>query len=141
MLGLWKVSALISLSLTRSLAMLIFSMVLERYVNTYVMVFRHKFVPANIMFFRHGSLSMIFLMVSYLRTKLWWLLLPTMDGLSDDSMCPPPHGRLIATMLSRLSVAPVMSRVLRSVDLATKDAIILLLPRIVSESLYLVVGV
>ena len=59
MLGLWKVSALISLSLTRSLAMLIFSMVLERYVNTYVMVFRHKFVPANIMFFRHGSLSMI----------------------------------------------------------------------------------
>ena len=57
-----------------------------------------------------------------------------MDRLSDDSMCPP-QGRLIKTMLSRLSVAPVMSKVLRSVDLATKFAIILLLPRIVSESL------
>ena len=40
--------------------------------------------------------------------------------------CVPPHGRVVATMLSRLSVAPVMSKVLRSVDLATRFAIILL---------------
>ena len=134
MFGQRKVNARKSLSLTRSPAMLIFSIVGEMYVHTYDIVFRHKLVPASIMFLRHGSLSMILFMVSYLRTKLWWLLFPTMDKLSDDNMCPPP-GRVTATMLSRLSVAPVISKVLRSVDLATKFATILLFPRTVSDSL------
>ena len=57
-----------------------------------------------------------------------------MDRLSDDNMCPP-HGRVIAMMLSRLSVAPVISKVLRSVDLATRFATILLFPRTISDSL------
>ena len=103
-------------------------------MQTYAIVFRHKLVPANIMFFRHGSLSTIFFIVSYLRTKLWWLLFPTMDRLSEDNMCVP-HGKVVATMLSRLSVAPVISKVLRSEDFAIKLAIILLFPRIVSDSL------
>ena len=103
-------------------------------MQTYAIVFRHRLVPANIMFFRHGSLSTIFFIVSYLRTKLWWLLFPTMDRLSEDNMCVP-HGKVVATMLSRLSVAPVISKVLRSEDLAIKLAIILLFPRIVSDSL------
>ena len=132
--GQRKVSARKSLSLTFSPAMLSFSSVVEMYVHTYAIVFRHRLVPANIMFFKHGSLSIIFFIVSYLRTKLWWLLFPTMDRLSDVNMCPPPD-RVVATMLSRLSVAPVMSRVLRSEDLATKFATILLFPRIVSDSL------
>ena len=55
-----------------------------------------------------------------------------MDRLSEDSMCPP-QGRVVETILRRLSVAPVMSKVLRSVDLATRFATILLLPRIVSK--------
>ena len=57
-----------------------------------------------------------------------------MDRLSDDNMCPS-QGRVVAMMLSRLSVAPVMSKVLRSVDLATRLAIILLFPRTISDSL------
>ena len=134
MLGQRKVKARMSLSLTRSVAMLIFSIVVEMYVHTYDIVLRHRLVPASMMFFRQGNLSMIFFMVSYRRTKLWWLLFPTMDRLSEDSICPP-HGRVVATMLSRLSVAPVISKVLRSVDLATRFAITLLFPRIVSESL------
>ena len=134
MFGQRKVSARKSLSLTFSPAILILSSVVEMYVHTYDIVFLHRLVPANIMFFRHGSLSIIFFMVSYLRTKLWWLLFPTMDRLRDDSMCPPPD-RVVATMLSRLRVAPVISRVLRSEDLATKLATILLFPRTVSDSL------
>ena len=71
MFGQRKVSARKSLSLTRSPAMLIFSIVGEMYVHMYDIVLRHKLVPASIMFLRHGSLSMILFMVSYLRTKLW----------------------------------------------------------------------
>ena len=70
MLGQRKVNARMSLSLTRSLAILIFSIVMAMYVHTYDIVFRHRFVPASIMFFRHGNLSIMFFMVSYLRTKL-----------------------------------------------------------------------
>ena len=70
MFGQRKVNARRSLSLTRSPAILIFSIVVEMYMHTYDIVFRHRLVPASIMFFRHGNLSMIFFMVSYLRTKL-----------------------------------------------------------------------
>ena len=59
--------------------------------------------------------------------------------MSDDNRCPP-HGRLVATVLvatvlSRVSVAAVMSNVLRLLDLAINIAIILLSPRILVDSL------
>ena len=65
---------------------------------------------------------------------MWWLLFPTIDKLSDDSRCPP-HGRLVATEVNRVSVVAVMSNVLSLLDLAINVAMILLSPRVSVDSL------
>ena len=74
----------------------------------YAIDFLHRFVPVRMIFFRFLSLSTIFFMVSYRSKKLWWLLFPTTDKLSDVSWCP--YGMTLVMALSKVSfdaVSPV----------------------------------
>ena len=70
MFGQVLISALMSLSRTRSVARLIFSTVLVRYVHRYVIDFLHRLVPAKMIFFKDLSLPTIFSIVEYRSKKL-----------------------------------------------------------------------
>merc|ERR1712008_374868 len=66
-LGHWFVSAIMSLFRTLSVAKLILLIFSVRYVHTYVTDCLHRSAPTNMMSSRNASLSMIILIVSYLR--------------------------------------------------------------------------